>query len=75
LTGRPPLQAESLAQTLDLVLRAEPVAPRPLNPSVPVDLEITCLKYLEKEPSRRYATARAFAEEMGRFLAHEPIQA
>ena len=53
LTGRPPFQAESLAQTLDLVLHAEPVAPRLLNPSVSRDQETICLKCLEKEPARR----------------------
>lgn len=75
LTGRPPFQAESLAQTLDLVLHADPVAPRLLDPGVPRDLETICLKCLEKEPSRRYATARELADEMGRFQAGEPIRA
>ncbi len=75
LTGRPPFQAESLAQTLDLVLHAEPVAPRLLNPSAPRDLETICLKCLEKESARRYPTAQALAEELAHFLAGEPIQA
>jgi serine/threonine protein kinase/WD40 repeat protein len=75
LSGRPPFQTESLAQTLDLVLHAEPVAPRLLNPSVPRDLETICLKCLEKEPSRRYDTAQELAEELARFQAGEPIQA
>jgi len=75
LTGRPPFQAESLAQVLDLVLHADPVSPRLLNPSVPRDLETICLKCLEKESSRRYPTAQALADELGRFLANEPIRA
>jgi WD40 repeat protein/predicted Ser/Thr protein kinase len=75
LTGRPPFQAESLAQTLDLVLHADPLAPRLLNPNVPRDAETICLKCLEKEPSRRYATAQELADELARFQAGEPIQA
>lgn len=75
LTGRPPFQAESLTQTLDLVLHAEPVAPHLLNPGIPRDLETICLKCLEKEPLRRYATARELGEELVRFEAGEPIRA
>jgi WD40 repeat protein/predicted Ser/Thr protein kinase len=75
LTGRPPFQAESLAQTLDLVLHAEPVAPRLLNPSVPADLETVCLKCLEKEPGKRYATAQLLAEELARFFEGKPVLA
>jgi WD40 repeat protein/predicted Ser/Thr protein kinase len=75
LTGRPPFQAESFSQTLDLVLHSEPVAPRLLNPSVPRDLETICLKCLENEPSRRYPTAEALADELERFLDSKPIHA
>jgi eukaryotic-like serine/threonine-protein kinase len=75
LTARAPFQADSLEHTLAQVLHAEPVAPRLLNASVPRDLETITLKCLEKEPSRRYQTAQELAQELGRALRHEPIQA
>lgn len=75
LTARPPFQADSLEVVISQVLTAEPISPRLLNASVPRDLETICLKCLEKEPARRYASAQALADELGRFLENKPILA
>src|SRR5439155_5854089 len=75
LTARAPFQAESLPAIVTQVLNTEPVSPRLLNPSVPRDLETICLKCLEKEPDRRYATAIELADDLGRFLKGEPVHA
>lgn len=74
-TGRPPFQAASSVDTLRQVVEKEPVAPRQLNPSIPLDLETIILKCLEKSLPRRYPTARALGEELNRFVNGIPIQA
>lgn len=75
LTGRPPFRASSLADTLRQVTDDEPVPPRRLNSGTPRDLETICLKCLEKNPARRYSTAKAFADDLVRYLQSRPIQA
>jgi WD40 repeat protein/predicted Ser/Thr protein kinase len=75
LTARPPFVAESVAATLQQALQVEPVPPRRLNPAVPADLETICLKCLQKEPARRYASADDLAADLASFEAGRPIRA
>jgi WD40 repeat protein len=75
VTGRPPFQAATAMDTVLMLVSEEPVPPRRLNATIPRDLETICLKCLEKQPARRYASAAAFGEDLRRFLAGEPILA
>jgi len=75
LTGRAPFTGESVAAILERVREAAPDPPSRLNPRVPRDLEVICLKCLEKDPSRRFSSAQELADDLGRYLAGEPIRA
>ena len=75
VTGRPPFRAAGVVETLRQLLERDPVSPRLLNPDIDLDLETICLKCLEKDPAKRYATAGALVQDLGRYLRNEPISA
>ena len=75
LTGRPPFRGETAAETRHLVLTAEPVPPRHLRAKLPRDLDTVCLRALQKETHRRYASAAALADDLERWAARKPIAA
>src|SRR3989440_10151600 len=75
LTGQPPFAGGTTYETIKLLLDTEPRQPRLLNPKIDRDLGTICLKCLEKDPTRRYSSALALAEDLERWLKHEPIHA
>ena len=74
LTDRPPFHAPSHERVLDLVIGQPPIRPRSLNREVDLELEIICLRCLEKNPSDRPSSAQFVADELRRYLDRRPIQ-
>ncbi len=75
LTDRPPITGANSLEILTRVATEEPARPRAIDPDVPADLEAIVMKCLEKERAARYDSARALADDLGRFLGGEPVAA
>jgi eukaryotic-like serine/threonine-protein kinase len=72
LAGRPPFRGRTPRETIEMVLKDEPPGLRTTRPEVPRDLEVVCLKCLQKDPARRYPSAQHLAEDLRRFLDGRP---
>ena len=75
LTGRAPFAGTTVLDVLDQVRERIPDSPRKLNPRVPADLAVICMKCSEKDPRRRYASADALADDLKRWLGGEQVHA
>ena len=75
LTGRPPFREDHVLETLVQVLEGEPTLPSRLNTAIPRDVELICLRCLDKDPARRYASAAELAADLERFLNGEAVTA
>lgn len=75
VTGRPPIVADTVMQTLVQVVHHPAPSARSVRPDVPIDLETIIAKCLEKAPGKRYETAEQLANELNAFLEDRPIQA
>ena len=75
MTGRPPFKGPTPVETIRQLLFSEPLPPSQLQEALDKDLETICLKALEKEIPKRYATAGELADELQRFIEDKPILA
>ncbi|TKJ32602.1 MAG: hypothetical protein CEE38_22825 [Planctomycetes bacterium B3_Pla] len=75
LTLEPLFDGEMQEQIIRQIVNKEPLRPRQIDRSVPVDLETICCKAIEKDPHRRYQNASEFADDLRRYLDHRVIKA
>lgn len=74
LAGAPPFVGDGV-DCMARIVKDDPVSLRRWVPAIPVDLDTVVLTCLQKDPRRRYATARALGEDLQRILDGQPIQA
>ncbi|MEO1616151.1 MAG: serine/threonine-protein kinase, partial [Planctomycetota bacterium] len=75
LTLRSPFDASNRAQLMQQIVEREPKKPRDIDERIPMDLETILLKAIDKNPAKRYASARQFGEDLRRFIADQPVLA
>ncbi|HEV2949528.1 MAG TPA: serine/threonine-protein kinase, partial [Gemmataceae bacterium] len=75
LTLRPPYEGNDRQELLRCIAFEEPRPLRRINTKIPAELETIVLKAMEKNPADRYATAKELADDLRRYLQHEPIRA
>lgn len=75
LTGQPPYIDKSPVEILRKLSSADPTPPRSVQPAVPRDLEVVCLRAMDREPGKRYETAALFAADLRRYLSGQPVLA
>ena len=75
LTLRPGFDSSDRLKLIEQIKTEEPQKPRSIDARIPRDLETIVLKAIEKDPKARYQSAEAMGEDLGRFLADEPIRA
>jgi tRNA A-37 threonylcarbamoyl transferase component Bud32 len=73
LTGRQTYEAENALDIMIKSMSEDPVAPRQIKPDVPIDLDLICMKCLERDPNRRYSSAESVAEDLERWSRGEPV--
>jgi serine/threonine protein kinase len=75
LSGDPPYQGNSGPDIMLQILKDDPIPLRKLTPKIPADLETIVIKCLERDPARRYDSAKALAEDLQRYLDGDPLSA
>jgi len=75
LSGRVPFKGDTPMATLMDILEKDPTPIRKINPRIPLDVETIVMKCLEKDPNRRYSSAKELADDLERYLNGDPIQA
>lgn len=75
LTARPPFRGATARETLEQVVRSSAPVPRSFDTRIPLDLQAICMRCLRKDPGERYPSARALAEDLGRYLEGREVRA